>query len=240
MQNPKLILIVICLILLPPTLTFGARLYKWVDENGVVHVTDNAETIPKKHRDSIKILIPENKGYDRLAKIKELWNFSSSEKSLLFVGVAILAIVLLSYNILPIARSRLKQRKSLKRVEALKLSGIDKMNPDEFKNYICELLDRRGFNVETPDGAFNLGVDLIAQKKNVKYAVQLKKQPSAVSTLAIIDIEREKHRYDCKATMVITDNYFTEDAIQSANSNRCEIIDRETLADWVEDFSKKR
>ncbi len=239
MQGTKFILIIIYLILLTSSVVFAARIYKWVDEDGVVHVTDNPETIPEKHRHGIKEPGTEGKIDKLLAKLKEVWNKSDSQKNLIGIVIAGFVFILICHKILIYTKLKSQKRKRAKRDRVLQLSGIDKMNLDEFKNYVCNLLDRRGFKIEAPDGDFNLGVDFIAQKKNVKYAVQLKKQPSTVSSLAISDIEREKHRYGCNASMVISDNYFTEDAIQSASSKGCELVDRETLADWVEDFWKK-
>ncbi|MGH7889745.1 MAG: restriction endonuclease, partial [Thermodesulfobacteriota bacterium] len=233
MQHTKLILIIIYLILLASSVAFAARIYKWVDEDGVVHVTDNPETIPEKHRHGIEEPGTESKIDKLLAKLKEVWKKSDSQKNLIGIVIAGFVFILICHKILIYTKLKFQERKRAKRDRALQLSGIDKMNPEEFRNYVCNLLDRQGFKVEIPDGAFNLGVDFIAQKKNAKYAVQLKKQQSTVSSLAISDIEREKHRYDCKTTMVITDNYFAEDAIRLAGSKECELIDRDAIADWV-------
>jgi clan AA aspartic protease (TIGR02281 family) len=39
-----------CLPLLGPAGLYGAEFYRWVDENGVVHFTDNLHNIPEKQR----------------------------------------------------------------------------------------------------------------------------------------------------------------------------------------------
>ncbi len=239
MQNSKFILFVICLIFLIPAISLAGKLYKWVDKSGVVHVTDNPETIPEEHRDEIKELGPENKVDKSLEKFKEAWKQTGSQKNLIGIGIAGVLIILIGYKILIYIKPKFQERKRTKRLRALELSGVDNMNAVEFTNYIGELFANRGFKVETPQGTFNLSVDLIAEKNKVKYAVQLKQQSSSVLKPVLNEIEREKHRYSCSRGMIITNDYFTEDATEFAKSKGTVLIDRDTLAEWIKDFEKK-
>lgn len=47
-----------------PKLTFGIEFYRWIDQNGVIHFTDNLHNIPEKQRDQVgriqAIAVPKN------------------------------------------------------------------------------------------------------------------------------------------------------------------------------------
>ncbi|HEX9830129.1 MAG TPA: restriction endonuclease [Thermodesulfobacteriota bacterium] len=240
MPNMKFIILTILLFSLIPSSILAGKLYKWVDQDGVVHVTDKPETVPKEHRSSGRELSPKNSLDRSVAKVKELWNQARPQKNPIGIGIGILAVILVAYKLLFYTRRKLGEIRRGDQLRALELSGIDDMNPVEFTDYIAKVFEHRGFKVQTPDGSLNLGVDLITEKDNVKYAVQLERQSSSVSRPVLNNLEREKHRYGCERAIVITKAYFTEDAAVFAKSKACDLVDRETLSRWVSDFEKKR
>jgi restriction system protein len=84
----------------------------------------------------------------------------------------------------------------------------------------------------------DLGVDLIASNDTSKIAIQAKRYESKVSRRAISDAVAGMRHYKCNRAMVITNNYFTPDAIKLAKSAGCMLIDRDVLADWIIEFQK--
>ncbi|HZX12818.1 MAG TPA: restriction endonuclease, partial [Thermodesulfobacteriota bacterium] len=90
----------------------------------------------------------------------------------------------------------------------------------------------------TTDATLDLGINMIAKKNDHKYAVQINRQTDSVSRLLVSDIDREKHRYGCDKAMLITNSYFSDDAIELAKSTGCELVDRDALAKWVLDFQR--
>lgn len=48
------ILAVVCMFYLGPAALSAAEYYRWVDENGVLHITDNLHNVPPKDRSSAK------------------------------------------------------------------------------------------------------------------------------------------------------------------------------------------
>jgi restriction system protein len=239
MKITKLIFFAIFFIVLIPTTALAGKLYKWVDKNGVVHVTDDPENVPEEHRSSVKKGLHENKLDRSVAKVKEIWKHTDSKKNLIGMGVALFVIGLLAYKLVLYTKPKLQERRRAKQLRALELSGIDNMNAVEYTNYIGKLLAHRGFKVIPPEGDLNLGVDLIIEKNKNKYAVQLKQQSSQVSKPVVIAIDREKHRYDCNSAMIITNNHFSEDAAELGKSKGCVLVDRDTLAGWIRNFKKK-
>ena len=132
---------------------------------------------------------------------------------------------------------KFKQKKEKeRRLRAIKLSDIDNMDGIEFEHYISRLLKHREFKAEVTKASGDLGVDVIAQKNDLKYAVQIKRYNEPVSRRAVSDAVAGKYHYGCNAAMVVTNNYFTEGAKELAQSTGCELVDRETLTEWILDF----
>ena len=120
-----------------------------------------------------------------------------------------------------------------KRFRALKIADVDNMNPYEFERFVGELMKRQGYITTVVGQAGDMGVDIVAQKGDKKYAVQVKRHSSRVSRRAVSDAVAGKQHYGCNAAMVVTNNYFTKGAVELARSTRCQLVDRNTLADWI-------
>ncbi len=240
MRTKNFILPVVCLLFLIPITSLAGKLYKWVDENGVTHVTDDPEKVPEEHKGSAKKLAPQDKLDKLTIKIEGIWNDIKTEKVKIAVGIAGLIIITALYKLLRRAKLRINEKKREKHLQALEQSGIDLLDLAQYQKYIGALLTRQGFNLRTPEGSFNLGVDLAAEKDKCKYAVQIKRQTTPTSGAIVNDLEREKHRYGCDRSMIISNNYFTDDAVERAGSSGCELIDREKLGDWILQFERKK
>ncbi len=113
------------------------------------------------------------------------------------------------------------------------LTRIDGMSGFEFEQFIGQLLEKRGFEVEVTKGSGDFGVDVIAQKAGTKLAIQVKRQADKVSRNAVSDAVAGKSYYHCNQAMVITNSYFHDSAIVLAHSTRCELVDRDILQQWI-------
>lgn len=47
------------------------------------------------------------------------------------------------------------------------------------------------------------------------------------------------HYYKASRTMVVTNSYFTKSARELAKAHNCELVDREKLAVWIEEFQNR-
>lgn len=140
---------------------------------------------------------------------------------LAIVGIAVFAV----YSVL-------ERRK----FAAMRIADVDTMTGSEFEEYVAKLLRHQQFSVTRIGGAGDLGVDLVARAADCSYAVQVKRYTGGVSRRAISDAVAGKQHYKCESAMVITNSYFTQGAKDLAQSTQCELVDRETLADWITDF----
>ena len=111
--------------------------------------------------------------------------------------------------------------------------NFDQLDGPAFEKFVADLMTRRGYRVEHTGKAGDLGVDLIAEKAPYRFAVQVKRQANPVSRRAVSDAVAGKAHYDCNAAMVVTNNIFTQGALDLAKSNGCKLVDRRVLEKWL-------
>jgi restriction system protein len=130
-----------------------------------------------------------------------------------------------------------KYKKSLEqKYRAMQIANIDGMSGIEFEQYLQRLLTYRGFSVNLTRATGDLGIDLIASGNGIKIAIQAKRYHSKVSRRAISDAVAGMSYYGCNKSMVITNNYFSSGAITLAKSTGCILINRDTLATWINEY----
>lgn len=120
-----------------------------------------------------------------------------------------------------------------RRMRALKLADVDSMSGHHFEHYVAALLEHQGFETTVTKGSGDLGVDVIATKGDLRYAVQTKRYTGAIPRTAVSDAVAGMHHYRCNAAMVVTNSRFSEGAKQLARSSGCVLVDRDTLAEWI-------
>lgn len=112
---------------------------------------------------------------------------------------------------------------------------IDKMTGIEFESFVKNLLQKLGYqNVQTTKASGDEGVDIIAYSNRKKIAIQCKRYNNKVTNSAIQEVFSGKHFYNCQEAYVITNWYFTQNAINLAKKLKVKLIDRKSLFDLVE------
>ena len=246
MHTLKFFVVPVCLILLAVPVSFAGKIYKWVDKNGVNHFTNNPTTIPHEYRSLAEESDSKGKSGAIIKRIEkgsknafdEVVKLLKENRENVRVVVPLIAVlVTLVYLLRGYLRLK-RQREGKRRLRALELANIDNINKTEFEDYVGSILTYRGFKVEKTGDPVNLGVNFISQKNNLKYAVQILQRTGSVSRVAVSDADREKHRYGCNRAMLITNDYFAQDAIELSVSKGCDLVDRDALANWIADFQK--
>ncbi len=224
-------------LLLLPDLTFAAKLYKWVDKDGVVHMTDKPEEIPEEHSGDIEEFDIERADYKSM--IANFWKNVRKRKQNIIFTISLLIVIAFMFKSFQHLKSRYFEKRRKKLLYTLDKSGIDHMSRDEFRVYIIKLLEAQGFSTQSIDeGQIYRGIRLIAEKNKTKFLVQIIPDIDLGSILAVNEVEREKHRYGCTKSMLITKHYFAQDAIESTNENGCELVDRLVIGKWIYDFQR--
>lgn len=120
-------------------------------------------------------------------------------------------------------------------MSGIDISETDGMEGHEFENYCADLLRKNGFvNVSVTPGSGDQGVDVIAEKEGVRYAVQCKCYSSALGNTPVQEVCAGKSMYNCHVGVVMTNNYFTAGAKQLAEKNGILLWDRDKLQQMID------
>lgn len=120
----------------------------------------------------------------------------------------------------------------LMKIDSLSTSGV------YFENVACVLLKANGFqNVRTTKTSNDYGVDILAEKDGVSYAIQCKCYSSAIGNKAIQEIVTGKMFYKCMVAIVFTNSTFTKNAIETAKETQVILWDRTKLTEMISSLS---
>lgn len=94
---------------------------------------------------------------------------------------------------------------------------FEDMEGRDFEDYCADLLDAKGFeNVETTPDSHDFGIDLIADKDGISYAIQCKCYSAPVGIKAVQEAYAGRDYYGSMVAVVMTNQYFSKSAIQFA------------------------
>ena len=112
----------------------------------------------------------------------------------------------------------------------------DLMEGHEFEYYCAELLKKCGFQeVQVTRGSGDYGVDILAEKDGVTYAIQCKCYNAPVGVKAVQEAYAGRVYYDRMVGAVLTNQYFTQPALDAARKLKILLWDRGYLEDMIED-----
>lgn len=152
-------------------------------------------------------------------------NFQINETYLIIGGVIFFVFLMLFIN-----RSKPKTK--------INMSKIDKMTGVEFEQYFTKILNDHGFKgIKTTSGSSDYGLDILCTKNGKKYGLQLKRYKSKVGVAAVQEAISGSAYYEAKIPCVVTNSYFTAQAIKMATKCNVILIDRNNFMN--EEFSFK-
>ncbi len=115
------------------------------------------------------------------------------------------------------------------------LKQLDKMDGHQFEYACADILKANGYkHVKVTRSSGDFGVDIIAEKDKVRYAIQCKRYNHKLDNTPIQEVVGGLAYYQCDKSAVMTNQYFTEPAKQLAQVNDVELLDRDTLSHMVD------
>ena len=118
---------------------------------------------------------------------------------------------------------------------------FDLMEGHEFEYFCADLLKRRGFQeVEVTKGSGDYGIDILAEKEGVTYAIQCKRYGGPVGVKAVQEAYAGRDYYDRMVGAVLTNQYFTAPAVDAARKLKILLWDRGYLESMVEEEDFRR
>lgn len=114
------------------------------------------------------------------------------------------------------------------------IAEVDGMEGYEFEYWCADLLRKNGFtDVEVTKGSGDQGVDVIAVKEGVRYAVQCKCYSSDLGNTPVQEVHAGKEMYHCQVGIVMTNRYFTSGAKELAKVTGTLLWDRDKLEEML-------
>lgn len=111
---------------------------------------------------------------------------------------------------------------------------FDGMDGWKFEEYVAGLLRRNGFShVEVTRGSGDQGVDILAQREGVSYAIQCKNYTSKIPNKAVQEAYAGARFYGCDVAVVLTNSFFSPSALELGDEIGVELWDREELKKLV-------
>lgn len=122
------------------------------------------------------------------------------------------------------------KNKLIESTQILDLSMVDVMEGHNFEFWCADLLRKNGFeNVKVTPGSGDQGVDVLAEKGGVKYAIQCKCYSHDLGNTSIQEVESGRVFYGCHVGVVMTNRYFTQGAKELAQKTGTLLWDRDYL-----------
>lgn len=144
----------------------------------------------------------------------------------IYLGIAVVVLAVAALAVLLALRAARRRRPG----------DMDLMEGHVFEYYCADLLRRAGFlEVEVTRGSGDYGVDILAERDGVTYAVQCKRYDGPVGVKAVQEAYAGRDYYDCMVGAVMTNQYFTRPAVEVAQKLKILLWDRGYLEGILEE-----
>lgn len=120
------------------------------------------------------------------------------------------------------------------------MDAIDGMDGHRFEHFCAGLLSDLCFvNVRVTQASNDQGVDILAEKDGIKYAIQCKNYASPLGNTPVQEVHTGKQIYGCQIGVVLTNSSFTQGARLAADSTGVLLWDRVKLAEMLRQSQQK-
>lgn len=109
------------------------------------------------------------------------------------------------------------------------INDVDLMDGYEFEQFLSYLFTKMGYTTEVTKSSGDQGMDIIVEKGGNRVGIQSKCYSSKVTNRAVQEIFTALNHYNCSKGIVVTNNYFTDSAVELAQSNNVILWDRDIL-----------
>lgn len=138
------------------------------------------------------------------------------------------------YHVCSVAGLNIMQS-SIDKKEKSPMELVDTMEGHSFEYYCAGILSKNGFtNVEVTKGSGDQGIDILAEKDDIKYAIQCKCYSSDLGNKPVQEAFAGKSIYNCQIAAVLTNRFFTQGGIDAAKATGVLLWDRNKLQSLID------
>ena len=140
-----------------------------------------------------------------------------------------ITLVLLAAAVIWVAVAKCRRRS---------VDTFEDMEGHEFEYFCADLLKNHGFcEVEVTRGSGDYGIDILAEKDGVTYAIQCKRYATPVGVKAVQEAYAGRDYYDRMVGAVMTNQYFTTPAVEAAKKLKILLWDGGYIESMMEEES---
>lgn len=133
----------------------------------------------------------------------------------------------------------LKYQNNLNKTVSIDFFDYDAMTGNEFEFFCADILRKNNFqNVEVTQESGDNGIDILAEKDNITYAIQCKCYSSNIGNKAVQEAYSGVQMYKTDVGVVLTNRYFTDSAIRTAKETKIKLWDRDKLISLIDNAKR--
>lgn len=129
-----------------------------------------------------------------------------------------------------------KFEEHLSKKQKYSIEEVDSMDGYRFEKMLVWLFERMGYIVKHTKLANDQGADLILEKLGQVLVVQAKRCENKIGNNAVQEVAASIKHYKAQAGIVITNNEFTNSAMELAKSNSIDLINRQKLISMLKEY----
>ncbi len=130
-------------------------------------------------------------------------------------------------------KNRKRNKNNAEKVAFMNISQIDTLSGEEFEMVLYELFIAMGYDVSLTKATGDFGADLVVKRKNEISVIQAKCYSKTVGAHAVQEVLGAKKHYSANTAFVVTNNFFSKEAVALALENDIKLIDRTSLSNLL-------
>lgn len=171
--------------------------------------------------------------------------------------IFVLYTIILYYKFRPWIRRSIQSRKETKRehvttkqkgeyLSSGDINEVDNLTGAEFEEFLVKKFKQSGNKAYKTKASNDYGADIVLKKSRKTVIIQAKRYSSSIGVKAVQETVGALSYYKASHGIVITNNYFTKNAIKLARANKIDLWDRDQLIkrlstnDFDVDLTKKK
>lgn len=112
------------------------------------------------------------------------------------------------------------------------------MTGKQFEGFCMLVIKHNNYiNVRSTKATGDQGVDILAEKDGIKFAIQCKCYSKPIGNNAVQQVLAGKDFYNCHIGVVMTNQFFTNAAIELAKKTNILLWDRKKLNSFIKNFN---
>jgi restriction system protein len=146
-----------------------------------------------------------------------------------FIGLVVSIVLLL-----------IRKQRYVNKVRKSKINDVDSMTGVQFEYFLKLIFIQKGYKVQTTKVTGDYGADLIMTVGDKRIVVQAKRYSKRVGIKAIQEVVSSIAYYKATEGWAVTNNEFTDAAVQLAKANGIRLIERNELINMISQLDKSQ